>query len=382
MKKYCLWSLLILVGMHAHQVVENIEWTVVGAGPAGIAAVGLLVDAGINPQQIAWVDPKFDVGRLGQYYTNVPGNATTQMYIDFLRACKTFMGCKSDAINNLYAADPNKEYKLSIIVEPLRDITSYIRNSIKVRSFEDKIISLDYKLKQWEVGTEYAVIQSKNVILATGSVPRTFDYECKHVIPLDIALDIRNLRNLVRADDTVAIVGSAHSAVLLMMYLTEIGVARIINFYKHPISYPTENFDNWNAGLKGDTARWAKEVLEKNPPANLLRIFNTPDSLKTWLPVCTKLIYACGFERAHLPAINGDFSIYDRYDTSSGMIAPGLFGIGIAFPEHYKDSLGNLEIGIGLADFMDYIQRNMPEWLKQNRKSLCQFKELFCIKVL
>lgn len=382
MKKYLALSFAITLMMQAHTIVENIEWTVVGAGPAGIASVGLLVDSGIQPDHIAWIDPKFDVGRIGEYYTNVPGNATTQMYIDFLRACKTFMECKSEAINQLYASELNKEFKLQIIVNPLRDITAYLRTIVKVKSFEDKISSLDYKDKLWQVGTEQTLIYSKNVILATGSTPRTFDYECKNVIPLDLALDIRNLKTIVRPDDTVAVVGSAHSAVLLMMYLTEIGVARIINFYKHPISYPTENFDGWNAGLKGDTARWAKNVLEKNPPANLLRIFNTPEALKKWMPVCTKIIYACGFERTELPPINGDPSIYDRYDTSSGIIAPGLFGVGIAFPEHYKDSLGNLEIGIGLGDFMDYIQRNMPEWLKQNRKSLSQFKNLFCIKML
>ena len=31
-------------------------WTVIGAGPAGIAAVGRLLDHGIAPEEIAWVD--------------------------------------------------------------------------------------------------------------------------------------------------------------------------------------------------------------------------------------------------------------------------------------------------------------------------------------
>jgi len=33
------------------------KWTVIGAGPAGIAAVGKLIDSGVKPLEIAWVDP-------------------------------------------------------------------------------------------------------------------------------------------------------------------------------------------------------------------------------------------------------------------------------------------------------------------------------------
>ena len=36
------------------------------------------------------------------------------------------------------------------------------------------------------------------------------------------------------------------------------------------------------------------------------------------------------------------------YDTHTGRIAPGLFGIGIAFPEVIVDKLGNEEQKIGL----------------------------------
>ena len=37
------------------------SWTVIGAGPAGIAAVGRLLDHGIVGEQIAWIDPEFDI---------------------------------------------------------------------------------------------------------------------------------------------------------------------------------------------------------------------------------------------------------------------------------------------------------------------------------
>ena len=40
-------------------------WTVIGAGPAGIAAVGRLLDHGIAPEEIAWIEPEFTAGDIG-----------------------------------------------------------------------------------------------------------------------------------------------------------------------------------------------------------------------------------------------------------------------------------------------------------------------------
>lgn len=39
---------------------------VVGAGPAGVAAVGQLLDCGLA-NTLAWIDPKFNGGRLESY---------------------------------------------------------------------------------------------------------------------------------------------------------------------------------------------------------------------------------------------------------------------------------------------------------------------------
>lgn len=33
------------------------KWAVVGAGPAGMATIGQLLDSGINAKNILWIDP-------------------------------------------------------------------------------------------------------------------------------------------------------------------------------------------------------------------------------------------------------------------------------------------------------------------------------------
>jgi cation diffusion facilitator CzcD-associated flavoprotein CzcO len=53
---------------------------VVGAGPAGIAVVGNLLEREIG--RIAWVDPFFDGGRVNRRYREVPRYAVETVPIE------------------------------------------------------------------------------------------------------------------------------------------------------------------------------------------------------------------------------------------------------------------------------------------------------------
>ncbi|HEY5236271.1 MAG TPA: pyridine nucleotide-disulfide oxidoreductase, partial [Rhabdochlamydiaceae bacterium] len=50
------------------------------------------------------------------------------------------------------------------------------------------------------------------------------------------------------------------------------------------------------------------------------------------------------------------------YDDKTGIIAPGLFGLGIAFPESRLGPLGHLDYRVGLWKFMDYLNSILPIW--------------------
>lgn len=114
---------------------------------------------------------------------------------------------------------------------------------------------------------------------------------------------------------------------------------------------------------------------------NLIRILNAKNSRDAWLPICNKIVYAAGFERNDLPPINGSASSVS-YDSNTGIIAPHLFGIGIAFPEVQIDPMGNRENRVGLNSFMAYAQRIMPEWLHKDLHRFRSFEKLFTIDVL
>jgi hypothetical protein len=362
----------------------NVEWTVVGAGPAGIAVVGILLDSGVLPQQIMWIDPTFNVGRLGQYYSNVPGNARVQQYIDFLKACKSFSECKSTAIDYLFNLPPNQTPELKFIVDPLIDITDYLR--MQVQSSVDQLTGLDFNNNQWLVSTKNTAFNSNRVVLATGAHPRQIQYKGIPQIPLDLALDKSKLATFINPDDSVGVVGSAHSALLIVKYLTELPVKFIYNFYRKPIVFPipVNGGIAWQeAGIKGELAKWLQNSFIPNPPKNVWRIFNTDDALNTWLPKCSKVIFACGFDRNELPPVQGTNIDYSNYDNATGVIGPRLFGVGIAFPEKKVDPLGNVEYLVGLPFFMPYIQKIVPDWMKKKlNRSLYSFSDLFTIKML
>jgi len=362
----------------------NVPWLVVGAGPAGIAIVGVLLDSGVPAQQIVWIDPEFNVGRMGKFYQNVPGNAKVSQYISFLKACHSFGEVKSQSIDYLFSLPVDKTPELKVIINPLLDITNYLRT--QVIALQDELMGLDFHDDQWYVDTKRLTVRSDHVILATGSHPRTVQYKGIPQIPLDMAVDKAALATYLKPDDKVAVIGSAHSALLIIRYLTELPVSLILNFYKKPIVFPTPMTGGvaWQeAGIKGELATWVKSVLLKNPPSNLMRIYNGPDTLNSWLTICTKVIFAGGFDRNDLPPINGDTSVYAKYDSTSGAIGPRLFGVGIAFPQQKIDPLGNIEHLVGLPFFMPYIQQMVPEWMKKKlNRRLYEFKDLFRIAVL
>ena len=339
------------------------DWTVIGAGPAGILSVGKLIDAGVDPKAIAWVDPDFKVGDLGQLWRNVSSNTKVRLFQGFLHGCSAFkyqQAPQDFAINHL---DVDQTCSLYYIADPLQWVSDHLTKTVEI--FKDKANRLVLAKRAWQITLSSCNMAAKNVILATGAEAKVLPYSGPSTITLRDALDRERLASLCQADDVVAVFGSSHSAILVIGNLVEQGVKRIINFYLEPLRYAVE-LDNWilfdDTGLKGKTAEWAREHIDGEWPSNLERVICSQEHLTQYLPACDKAVYAVGFERRHLPVIAGLQAI--EYNSQSGIIAPGLFGIGIAFPECRENPFGIKEYAVGLWKFMTYIDRVLPVWMK------------------
>lgn len=341
---------------------QNIEdqspcytWAVIGAGFAGITALAVLIDAGVDPSTIAWIDPEFNVGRVGKYYCNVPGNIKAIHLVEYVNNCPYFKDIVSPSRDKIYTYDPEEFQLLQVIVDPLLDFTAYLSN--QVTPIKALINSLEYNNDHWLLAGTNCSIHANKVILAVGAQPKRLNYDLPE-IPLDDAIDKKRLATYLSSDDCVAVFGGMHSAILILKYLSECPVKKIINFYLTHYFYDSP-------GLEGITAMWANNILDKNPPSNLLRVLNNAKNRDSLLPLCTKVIYAIGYEPNKI-LVNGSLDL--SFDEDSGIIEPDLYGIGIAFPP--TGIINGQKIPKnGLATYLAYAKRLIPQWIISERSS-------------
>ena len=339
---------------------KKFHWAVVGAGPAGIAAIGKLLDQGVKGENIAWIDPTFTVGDFGALWQRVPSNTKVELFLKFLHASEAFSYalCKEDfALNH---APRDKTCDLKLMFEPLQWVTNTLKT--KVATIIGNIELVSREKDNWHLYFSDLKITAQQVILAIGAEPKSLAL-AKPEIPLKDALDCERLSHHFKKNETIAVFGSSHSAILVLKNLIEQS-QQVINFYRSPLLYAVYHEDYIlydDTGLKGTTAEWAKVHLEEKLPVGLQRVYSNEENIKTFLPQCDKVIYAIGFQRRSIK-IEGVDQVNETHPT--GMIAPGLFGFGIAYPEAKKNLLGMLEHRVGLWKFMDYLERVLPIWMR------------------
>lgn len=346
----------------AHQG-KHFKWAIVGAGPSGIAAIGKLLDAGVSSKEILWIDPHFSVGDLGKKWSCVPSNTTVELFLRYIYNCAVFEFDNHKKRFALQDLNPKETCQLEHVVAPLQWITDRLKR--KVATSLSTAMALRLEKGCWEIKTNQSSIFALNVILAIGSEPKMLNYSGIEPICLETALNPKALKQSVDPQDCIAVFGSSHSAMLVMANLMHIKVRKVINFYRSAHQYAIYLKD-WilydDTGLKGFTAAWAKEHIDHTLPKNMNRVLITEHTFTESLAECSKVVYATGFQRRSLPVL-GQFEGL-KYDDRTGIIAPGLFGLGIAFPQAQFDPLGHLNYRVGLWKFMDYLNQILPIWIQ------------------
>jgi cation diffusion facilitator CzcD-associated flavoprotein CzcO len=210
--------------------------------------------------------------------------------------------------------------------------------------------------------TQGQKVSCKKVILATGSDPRSLSYPNVEEIDLYHALNPNKLKQVVSTEDVVAVFGSSHSSMVIIKNLLDLGVKKVVNFYLTAHRYAV-NMGDWtlydNTGLKGLTAQWVRAHMSEQCDPRITRYISNEDNINQYLKQCNKAVYPVGF-KPRAPKVEGiDVKQYDPY---TGIIAPGLFGAGIAFPQIAIDPHGNKELNVGLNKFMRDIKKVLPIW--------------------
>lgn len=360
---------LLTVQVSTFQVHAEIEkqlkcydWAIIGAGFAGITALAVLIDSGVEPSTIAWIDPEFKVGRVGKYYRDVPGNVQTHHLIEYVENCPLFKYINSPSLNALYTYPLEDFQQLHVIVDPLIDFTACLQNMVvPIKSTITSLVRVD---DYWALESSDETIHVQKVILAIGAQPKCLNYDIQQ-IPLDDAFDKSKLTEYLSATDCVAVFGAMHSAILVLKNLSECSVKHIINFYLQDYFYGAP-------GLEGVAAMWAKNVLEENPPANLIRVLNTVENREAMLSLCTKVVYAIGYESNKI-LVNGSSDV--TFDEHTGMIDENLYGIGIAFPPTAFFN-GQKIAKNGLCTYLMYAKKLIPRWISNEKGYFAEDRDI------
>ncbi len=345
------------------------EWGIVGGGPAGIIAIAALRDIGVDPSSIIAFDPDFELGNMGKHYQEIFSNTLVRDYL------KTFLKVKSLQfpetmvhLEKIMSYGLDNGFPLRHISDTLRIASEHFKKEIViVNGTVEHIVKSDNGEEYddygyWNLHVKDNIYLAKKVILATGSIPKVMEDMKDKAVDLFDILNSDRRKLAIKKDDVVAVFGSSHTAVLIMRLLLEDKVKKIINFYRTKNIKNVNSFFHYNAseGLGQHLKEWAIEHIEKNPPDNLIRVFNSSEKRKLYADEITKVVYAIGFDPVQVSIVDPRSSIH--FDDRNGRLGHHLYGLGIAYPEGFVDLKGYYQRKVEVVHFIDHALRCVPLW--------------------
>lgn len=235
-------------------------WTVIGGGPSGIGAVGKLLD---HHQEVIWIDPCFElIGRMGQYYRGVPANTPNGSIWNAVYLCQSFhiesYIIQKKLKNELTLGDLSSTEcsDLNYLVDVLEYITVLLQSHPSVTVIQGKV-TLIILTNQWDIKVSVfdhniQHVSSDFVIMATGATPNL----PSNVPPnspnhsVDMMVNTNTVKYFFEQHPEMlrlpwAVVGSSHSAMLVIKNFIEVGVQSIVNYYRSDFIFEDLTEEGW-----------------------------------------------------------------------------------------------------------------------------------------
>ncbi|RYY84748.1 hypothetical protein EON63_08625 [archaeon] len=343
--------------------------------------MGRLVDLGYP---VTWIDPSFSIGRMGQYYREVPANTLNSDFLVALMMCKSFQFEQHQARRRLTGQpvmaqwDGDQCYPLGAFVECLEDCTKELLPLTKAMfgtvTSMSKTSGSGWKIEVAPSSNQHVhrhaystsasqvvTCEADVVILMCGSkpvclpgLPQLNDTDGKRTIqhtttdtpthtttfttfhPLDQLVCPKYVNTLIHTNPTLrtqtwGVIGSSHSGMLVVKNLVESGVSRVVSYYRSPMKFmhitPTGCKKYQGIGLKGPVGDWVKAQLQLQQPAfKLIQVKTTTDwSQQLVRDGVQHGVMAVGYKRdVQFPVYVDGLAVargeYDGYDKMTGEI--------------------------------------------------------------
>lgn len=318
------------------------EWTVIGAGPAGIATIGKLLDRGVSKNTILWLDQKFHVGDFGSKWKHVESNTSVESFIYYYDSCQSFEFEKSEVSFLIEKLAIDKFCPLAVAAEPLHWLTSHLQQ--KVDWHQKKATLLQQQEGNWHILLDDATtVLTKKVVLAIGATANCLDIVGQSVISLEDALMPDKLAEKINSHDEIALFGCGQSARSILENLTMFSFKAVHHFYRY-----TDNFEFYFGDF--EHAKVHPKLMQQQTLFQTLKKVN-------------KVIYAIGFTKRILD-IKGLPKKYS-FDERTGEILPNLYGLGIAFPSYVRHQQGQAKLAqTAIAHYVDRLDEVLVTWLQ------------------
>lgn len=289
--------------------------TLIGFGITGQFLLSYILDV-IPANKITIIDPDFLGGDLARHYGSIRSNTTIE---NKLRALDKLPPVWSETISSLKArGDPSETVFLGDLITDLRKTSVRLASSCHtIYDRVEKAVWSD-ELKQWSLHLKSGAKHLSQIVCFCGGMsPRQEDYGIP-IIPLSIALDQERLKRLIRDGQQVVVVGSAHSATLILKNLNNISDIKVTCLYRGSKPFKFAR-DGQYSGIKQESADIA-DAIEKGLYTDLMMVPIT--NIKAVSKATRKadwIIQALGFDPVFPVILNGDTVVVPTWDPSTGL---------------------------------------------------------------
>jgi cation diffusion facilitator CzcD-associated flavoprotein CzcO len=304
---------------------------IIGAGVTGLSLLLLLTHSGIDPADIAIIDPQFNCGDLGFRWSQVQSNTPWSKTVDTL-----------NAILGLEIPTSNNTTKLSDIADLFLSLTA----RIPVHRIQGFVTSVE-RDADWIITyhtDSTKTISCRTLFVCQGSEQKTLSHPIPS-IPLEYALDSR-LARYISPGDRVTVFGTMHSGTLVIKNLHDLS-ASITAVYRSEKPFIWDR-DGAYDGIKEEAALIADKIVSGEIPVRLLRASDMSGIDANWV------IYAMGFKPRSIPGIP---TAYDR----TGALGPNAWGFGISYPNAAPDGV---HWDVSVAAFLNHMKAQLPTILQ------------------